>query len=101
MASASPTRTLCEFLAAFRYADVPPEVVSFTKELFVDWVGSALAGKDARPVRALQSFARRMGPAGGPSEVLVDRSGTTPWFAALVNGAASHVVEQDDVHKVP
>jgi 2-methylcitrate dehydratase PrpD len=98
MATPSPTRTLCEFLAALRYDDVPPEVVSFTKELLVDWLGSALAGKDARPVRALQSFARRMGPPGGPSELLVDRSATTPLFATLVNGAASHVVEQDDVH---
>jgi 2-methylcitrate dehydratase PrpD len=98
MATPSPTRTLCEFLAGVRYADVPPEVVSFTKELLVDWLGSALAGKDARPVRALQGFARRMGPPNGPSEVLVDRSSSTPLFAALVNGAASHVVEQDDVH---
>jgi len=96
--TASPTRTLCEFLAELRYRDVPPDVVSKTKELFVDWLGSALAGKDSRPVRAFQGFARRMGPSGGPSEVLVDRGATSPWFAALVNAAASHVVEQDDVH---
>ncbi len=98
METPSPTRTLCEFLAALRYRDVPPDVVSMAKELLVDWLGSALAGKDSRPVRAFQGFARRMGPPGGPSEVLVDRGGTSPWFAALVNAAASHVVEQDDVH---
>ena len=93
-----PTRQLCEFLAAFKRSDVPASVLARTKELLVDWLGSALAGKGSRPVRALQEFAARMGPASGPSEVLVDRSGTSPWFAALINGAASHVVEQDDVH---
>ncbi len=98
MAESQPTRTLSEFLAGLRYEDVPAPVVEFTKELFVDWLGSALAGKGARPVVALREFGRTMGPSTGPSEVLVDRTTTSPLFAALVNAAASHVVEQDDVH---
>lgn len=98
MADGSPTRTLSEFIAGIRYRDLPADVVTYTKELFVDWLGSCLAGKGARPVRGLQLFAERMGPRDGPSEVLVDRRGTSPWFAATVNAAASHVVEQDDVH---
>jgi 2-methylcitrate dehydratase PrpD len=98
MATDSPTRALSEFLAGLRYRDLPPDVVTYAKELFVDWLGSSLAGKGATPVRALQSFADRMGPRDGASEVLVDRRGTSPWFAATVNAASSHVVEQDDVH---
>jgi 2-methylcitrate dehydratase PrpD len=98
MADSHPTRTLCEFLAGLRWEDLPSPVVEFTKEALLDWVGSALAGKGARPVRALGAFARSMGPPAGPSEVLVDRTTTSPFFAALVNAAASHVVEQDDVH---
>jgi len=98
MAADTPTRTLAEFLAAFRYQELPPAVVTETKRLLVDWFGSALAGRGARPVRALEAFARQMGPPRGPSEVLVSRQGTSPWFAALVNAASSHVVEQDDVH---
>ncbi|KAG1256374.1 hypothetical protein G6F68_009816 [Rhizopus microsporus] len=39
-----------------------------------------------------------MGPADGPSEVLITRRRTSPLFAAMVNAAAAHVVEQDDVH---
>jgi MmgE/PrpD N-terminal domain len=39
-----------------------------------------------------------MGPAGGGSEVLTTRGRTSPMFAAMVNAAASHFVEQDDVH---
>ena len=93
-----PTRTLCEFLSAFGWSDVPPAVVEGTKELFLDWFASALAGKDSRPVRALQAFAKQAGPSTGPSEVLPGRGSTSPFFAALVNAASSHVVEQDDVH---
>jgi 2-methylcitrate dehydratase PrpD len=39
-----------------------------------------------------------MGPAEGKAEVLISRRHTSPLFAAMVNAAASHVVEQDDVH---
>lgn len=98
MADSYPTRQLCEFLAGFTFGDVPREAIIKTKELLVDWFGSALAGKDSRPVRAFGSFAERMGPASGASETLADRGRTSPWFAALINAASSHVVEQDDLH---
>ncbi|HSQ04856.1 MAG TPA: MmgE/PrpD family protein, partial [Burkholderiales bacterium] len=39
-----------------------------------------------------------MGPRDGPSEMLTSRKHTSPLFVALVNGAASHFVEQDDLH---
>jgi 2-methylcitrate dehydratase PrpD len=39
-----------------------------------------------------------MGPADGPCEILISRRGTSALFAAMVNAAASHYVEQDDVH---
>jgi 2-methylcitrate dehydratase PrpD len=92
------TRELASFLARVGYEDLPDEAVERTKELFLDWIGSALAGKNARPVRILERFAGEMAPSGGPSEVLTSRRRTSPLFAALVNGAASHVVEQDDLH---
>ena len=92
------TRELASFLARLRYEDVPDGPVERTKELFQDWLGSALAGKNERPVRILERIAGEMGPSEGPSEVLISRRRTTPLFAALVNGAASHVVEQDDLH---
>ncbi|ABF10766.1 2-methylcitrate dehydratase PrpD [Cupriavidus metallidurans] len=93
-----PTRQLCEFLARFTLADVPSPVVERTKDLFLDWIASAIAGKDAPAVRRIQEFAAAMGPATGQAEVFVDRRRTSPYFAALINGASSHVVEQDDVH---
>lgn len=98
MHQASPSAILASFAAALRYEDIPPGVVSRAVDLFVDWVGSALAGKGARPIEAIAAFARTMGPASGPCEILADRSSSSPLFAALVNGASSHIAEQDDVH---
>ncbi len=39
-----------------------------------------------------------MGPQVGLSEVIMDRSRTSPYLAAMVNAAASNTVEQGDVH---
>ena len=96
--AASSTRTLCNFLATVRYDDLPQAVVARTEELFLDWFASALAGKGARPTRIMEQFAAEMGPKEGASEILVSRKRTSPMFAALINGAASHFVEQDDLH---
>jgi 2-methylcitrate dehydratase PrpD len=92
------TRELASSLSNLRFEDLPREVVDRTEEFFLDWIASTLAGRNARPVRILEHFASMMGPDDGPSEILVSRRRTSPLFAALVNGAASHVVEQDDVH---
>lgn len=92
------TAALAAWAAGLRFADLPDAVVRRTEDFFLDWLAAALAGRDARPVRALLRFAAQMGPAGGPCEVLPSRGRTSPHFAAMINGAASHVVEQDDVH---
>ncbi|HYG45839.1 MAG TPA: MmgE/PrpD family protein, partial [Bordetella sp.] len=62
------------------------------------WFASTLAGKGTAPVASIERFAAEAGPADGPAQIFCNRRFTTPYFAALVNGAASHVVEQDDVH---
>jgi len=94
----SPSQALSEFLASIRYGDIPAPVVARTEELFLDWFASALAGKGARPVETINGFARAMGPQQGEAENLLTRTRSSPLFAALVNGAASHFVEQDDLH---
>lgn len=93
-----PSRTLATFAADLRFDDLPPDVLRRVEELFLDWFGSALAGKGARPVRALERVAAMMGPQQGDAEILVSRGRTSPLFAAMVNAASSHVAEQDDVH---
>ena len=53
VARGASTATLASFVHDLSYADLPREVVLRTEELFLDWIGSALAGKDSRPVTAL------------------------------------------------
>jgi 2-methylcitrate dehydratase PrpD len=93
-----PSQTLARFAAELRYGDIPPAVLRRTEDLLLDWLGSVLAGKGARPVEAIAAYAQAMGPPDGPSELLISRRRSTPVFAAMVNAAASHVAEQDDVH---
>ncbi|TKT76313.1 MmgE/PrpD family protein [Aquamicrobium sp. LC103] len=93
-----PTYALCDFVARLDFADVPPRVIEFAKGLMIDWLGSALAGKGSRQVEILEAFERSMGPETGPSVIIPSRRRTSPYFAAMINAAASHVVEQDDVH---
>ncbi|WP_322103323.1 MmgE/PrpD family protein [Paraburkholderia sp. J41] len=96
--STHPGKELAAFAASLQFADLPPAVVTRVEDLFLDWIGSTLAGKGARPVETIEAFARQMSGAGGDAEVLVSRRRTTPYFAAMVNAAASHYAEQDDLH---
>ncbi|MEW7847932.1 MmgE/PrpD family protein [Massilia aurea] len=93
-----PSQLLATFAASLRYMQIPDAVRMRTEDLFLDWIGSALAGATSRPVQTIDRFAQTMGPASGACEVLISRRTTTPMFAAMVNAAASHVAEQDDVH---
>src|SRR5688572_17953413 len=93
-----PSQRLARFAAQLVFAAIPQAVVRRAEDLFLDWLGSALAGKGARPVEAIAAFAAAAGPADGAAEVLISRRRTSPYFAAMVNAAASHFAEQDDVH---
>ena len=92
------TRELAQFVTGLCYERIPQQVIEKAKDLMVDWLGSALAGKGARPVVALERFAAAMGPATGNAEIIHSGATTSALFAALINGAATHVAEQDDVH---
>ena len=93
-----PNAELARFAAELRFEDIPDAVVRRAEDLLVDWLGSAVAGHGARAVMSMAQFAMHMGPGDGPSEVIVNRRGSSPYMAAMANAAASHVVEQDDVH---
>ncbi len=96
--SEHPSKELAAFAAGLRFEDIPAPVLRRTEDLFLDWFGSVLAGKGSRAVESIATLARAMGPGDGKSEVLISRTRSSPLFAAMVNAAASHVAEQDDVH---
>lgn len=92
------TRQLADFCANLGFDDLPAHVVDRCEDLCLDWLGSALAGSCQHPTAAFERHAAAMGPARGDAEILSSRETTSPYFAAFVNAAASHVVEQDDLH---
>lgn len=96
--SPNPGAVLSEFAATLRFDDLPSAVVVRTEELFLDWAASALAAKGLHPIPQFEAFARAMGPADGRAEILVSRARSSAYFAAWVNAASSHLVEQDDLH---
>lgn len=94
----SHTQALVQFLADLRYEDLPAPVLARTEDLFLDWLGSALASQGARPIPIFEAYAQKMGPDHGPAQILVNGKRSSAYFAALVNAASSHLVEQDDLH---
>jgi 2-methylcitrate dehydratase PrpD len=96
------SRELATFAANLRAADIPNDVMNRAEDLLVDWFGSAIAGKGSRPVETITQFAQSMGGFNntnpGSAEILINRTSSSPFLAALANAASSHVAEQDDVH---
>jgi len=91
------SKALAKYSVQMTYEKLPPEVIAFTKLCILDYFGSAIAGSDKPPIQMISDLVKEMGGAeqaslftGGKSSVLQ---------AALVNGASSHVVELDDIHK--
>ncbi|KAE8149117.1 hypothetical protein BDV25DRAFT_156937 [Aspergillus avenaceus] len=94
------TERLVRWAVGLQYQDIPEEVVQRTTELFVDWLGCAVAGRSHPAVVAMTKFMTQMGPTTGRCEIIDGSLGltSTPAFASMVNAGSSHVVEQDDLH---
>lgn len=91
------TRVLAEYASNVRYEDLPDEVVEYTKLCILDWYGSALAGKDEKPIQSILELIREWG--GNEQATLINGGKSSIGNACLVNAAASHIVELDDIHK--
>ena len=97
-----PSQELARFASQLNIGEIPKEVIDRSEDLLVDWFGSAIAGKGSRPVEIITQFVQSMGGFNGANpgtaEILITRTSSSPFLAALANAAASHVAEQDDVH---
>jgi 2-methylcitrate dehydratase PrpD len=89
---------LADFSSRFDYESLTRDQIAKLKLYFLDWLGSAYAGASQKPVQMVLAVAKRQG--GAPQATLIpDGSRSSGLMAALVNGASSHVVEMDDLHK--
>ena len=74
------TQALTEFLAGLRYEQIPEPVLARTEDLFLDWLGSALASQGTHPIPLFERYAAMMGPAEGPSRIFVSQRGSSAYF---------------------
>ena len=94
----SESRQLAHFASTLTYEAIPARVIQGALSLLLDWAGSCLAGSGSRQAKVFQTIAETMGPGDGVSTIVGSTRTTSPYFAAMINAAASHVVEQDDLH---
>jgi len=92
------SRQLGRFVSQLSYDDLSQDQVHKTKTYFLDWLGSAIAGQNERPIKIMLEVVHNLG--GRPeSTIIPGGSRGMSLLAALVNGASSHVVEMDDLHR--
>jgi aconitate decarboxylase len=92
------TANLIEWTCSLTFSAIPTPIIDRTKSFFLDTIACSIAGQSHPAVQSLLSFAQQMGPKSGTSEYFFRQGTTSAAFAALVNGAASHVVELDDLN---
>lgn len=91
------SKALANYSVGMTYEKLSPEVISFTKLCILDYFGSAIAGSDKQPIQMISDLVKELG--GEEQASLFTGGKTSVLQAALVNGASSHVVELDDIHK--
>jgi 2-methylcitrate dehydratase PrpD len=92
------TQRLAQFIAQTQFADLPPDALVMTRRSILDWIGSAIRGGATEPARITRHVADRLMP-GDEATVLADGSRLSALGAAFANGAASHIIELDDLHQ--
>jgi 2-methylcitrate dehydratase PrpD len=91
------TQALAHRIASLRYEDLPADVIAIAKHCVLDWVAVAVQG--AREPLATILAEKVAAEGGSDCATLIGRSrNASPRQAALVNGAASHALDYDDVN---
>jgi 2-methylcitrate dehydratase PrpD len=97
MAAVAVTGEIAKRAAALVWRDLPDDLVERTKQCLLDWFAVTVAGAQDELTDILVREAIEEGAKGSAS--LVGRTETTlPSMAALINGAASHALDYDDVN---
>lgn len=98
MHESTVTDTLARRAAALRFEDLTPAALTVAKQCLLDWLAVAIAGSDDPLVRILMDERTDAGLAGSAAVVGRKERLALP-AAVLVNGAMSHALDYDDVHK--
>ena len=96
-ATPPPTAMLAQQALAYDFDSLPADVVELARQCLLDWFAVTLAAWDDPLVRILVADAEEEG--GKPQATLVGRGTRVARLqAALINGAASHALDYDDVN---
>jgi len=80
-----------------RFEELPDEIVEVSRQCLLDWIGVTLAGASEPLLGPLLDEVAEQG--GNPQASLIGQGlKVSMQQAALVNGAASHALDYDDVH---
>lgn len=91
------TRTLAAQASALTYADIPDDVRAWARQCVLDYLACAVAGASDELTEIL--LAEMVEQGGTPAATVIGHTvKLPPLSAALVNGAASHALDFDDVN---
>jgi 2-methylcitrate dehydratase PrpD len=91
------TRALAEQARSLAFADIPDDIRAWARQCVLDYVGCTLAGAQDELVTILLAEMQEQG--GKPEAQTFGHAARLPALsAALVNGAASHALDFDDVN---
>jgi 2-methylcitrate dehydratase PrpD len=93
-----PVQTYARFAAGLAIGPVCDEVLHAARRCLIDWYATTLPGA-VRPPATLLREALDEEVGRGPSRLLPDGLAAGSRAAALINGAASHTVEFDDIFR--
>ena len=93
--SGGMTRKLADFIVSTDASKIPQDVYTHAKVAFMDWLAVTYGGMNDPLVDKLIGYAETMG--GNPQATIIGRRmKKSVNQAALINGAASHVLDYDD-----
>lgn len=97
-AGADAAEVISAYLARMSYGDLPAGVVAAAKKCILDQLGCILSGTSCADVATLKTMAMEW--SGAATCTIIGSGGLRlpPMSAALVNGAAIHQYDFDDVH---
>src|SRR5262245_25340003 len=92
--TASLTRSLGGFVADMAGRQAPAEAMNWVKTGFTDTIGTMVAGTNEPVTRVMCEV---LGASEPEATILLDKGRTRALDAALINGAAAHALDYDDV----
>lgn len=88
---------MARYVSELSFDEIPDDVVQFTKLCILDYFSSAIAGMNKAPAKIIAQYIDDTG--GKEQATLINGRKSSVVNAALFNGATSHIVELDDIHK--